>query len=127
MPPSYIRQLGNFEVVSGSGVRKFFEWLDFHDASSRLVDPLKENSEPVVIDIFVNRFPGTLPASIIIDDENAPDRKFRIKVDQRVFGLLVPVGIEPENSNGVRGFRWQGVFYFSLDEAHTISWIMRKR
>src|SRR5579884_410948 len=114
------------KIVSRGEAGKLSERSDFYGESSVLVDPLQEQRESVIVDVFVNRFPVALPVPIIIDDQNASNRESRIQMNQLVSGRLVPVGIEPENGNRVRRLLWQGVFHFSLDEAQAIGGITRR-
>jgi len=53
---------------------------DFHSGSSCIVYAVKKNHEPVFVDVLIHCLSSPLPISVIVDDQDAPDRQFRIEI-----------------------------------------------
>ena len=52
----------------------------FHSGSSCIVYAVKKNHEPVFVDVLIHCLSSPLPISVIVDDQDAPDRQFRIEI-----------------------------------------------
>ena len=69
-------------------------------------------------EVFVGRFFCPVPVTVVVDDQHAPFGEQRIEVRQFVFGRLVPVRVQPEQSDLRWNDAWNCVFDFPLDEVH---------
>ena len=101
--------------------------LSLYGDSCGVVDPIQENSKFIALYVLINRLSSPLPVAVVIDDQNASNREFRVEMDQLVLGGLVPVGIEPQYRNVVRGFFWYRILDFSDQEARAIGRIISRQ
>jgi hypothetical protein len=61
-----------------------------------VVDPVEEDSDVVLLDVFVDRLARPLPVSVVVDDQDTTAREPGIEMHERVLGGGVPVRVEAQ-------------------------------
>src|SRR5437899_1925952 len=70
-----------------------------------VVNSIKQHLDAMLCNIFINCRTGTLPVTIVINNENPSTAQAREKVRQLMFGRFVPVRIQPQKRNCLGSLR----------------------
>lgn len=87
---------------------------NLHPQTPSGVDTMQERSRIILRQVFVNRFSGAFPRTVIVDENHTPGSQDGKQVNQIVPSGFIPIRIEPEQGDLLRHLVWNGIFHSSL-------------
>src|SRR5689334_8859489 len=84
----------------GRESNSYRSWLNEFAAS--VVDTMEQALNVVAFEIFIHCATGTLPMSVVVDDDCSTRLYVRVQVLEFVQGRRIPVGIQSQDGNLIR-------------------------
>src|SRR6185437_8939144 len=85
-----------------------------HHRAAGVVD--LEHERPLLAEVLVDGLAAAVPVAVVVDDQDPARLQPREEVRQLVAGRLVPVGVEPQDGDLLRGAGRDGLQDVALDE-----------